>query len=148
MTIEADETYLGPKMRSPNEKGRQGSKYDKMKVVGLVERGGRAHMFHVAGADSKTVHHILVTNADRKSHLRTDEAMYYRQVGLGFFNLQLRIAGDKKFTQTITQRIAPERTHGTHIYSAYIPTGITPTAATNGSKLTAPVFCLSFSWRQ
>ena len=46
-------------------------------VVGLVERGGKARMFHVEHATKATVRDVLVRNADRKSTLYTDEGRLY-----------------------------------------------------------------------
>jgi len=82
--IEADETYVGGAQRGRNAKGRRITSHDKMKVVGLIERGGKARTFHVSNVNASTVRHILVANADRKSRLNTDEAMYYRRVGMEF----------------------------------------------------------------
>lgn len=84
-TVEADETYLGGKVRRrKNRKGRQFGIADKMKIVGLVERGGSVRTFHVDAVSSKVVRNILVTNVDRKSNLMTDEANHYRKVGKEF----------------------------------------------------------------
>lgn len=84
-TVEADETYLGGKVRRrKNRKGRQVGIADKMKIVGLVERSGVVRTFHVEKVNSKTVRNILVTNVDRKSKLMTDEANHYRRVGKEF----------------------------------------------------------------
>mgnify|MGYP001390275626 CR=1 FL=1 len=79
--VEADETYLGGKKRGKNPKGLQHGQADKMKVVSLVERGGRAHSFHVASINSKGIRDILVSNVDRKTNLMTDEASHYLGVG-------------------------------------------------------------------
>ena len=54
---------------------------DKMKIVSLVERGGKARSFHVDRVNAKTVRDILVTNVSRDTDLMTDEAMHYRTVG-------------------------------------------------------------------
>ena len=86
-TIEADETYYGYREDgyvSPERKGRPYLKRKKpMKnaVVGLVERGGKARMFHVQHANKATVRDILVRNADRNSTLYTDESPLYTVTG-------------------------------------------------------------------
>lgn len=87
--IEADETYVGGSKRGRNKLGRRITAHDKMKVVGLVERGGKARTFHVSNVNARTVRRILVTNADRRSDLNTDEAMYYRGVGLEFHSHEM-----------------------------------------------------------
>jgi transposase-like protein len=79
-TIEADETYIGT--RKGIKKSRGGA--HKMKVLSIVERNGRARTFHIDTADKRTVRKILVTNADRKSTLNTDEAGWYVEAGKEF----------------------------------------------------------------
>jgi hypothetical protein len=79
-TIEADETYIGT--RKGIKKSRGGA--HKMKVLSLVERNGRARTFHIETADKRTIRTILVTNADRKSTLNTDEAGWYVVAGKEF----------------------------------------------------------------
>jgi len=85
-TVEADETYFGGKRRGKNAKGLKYGIADRMKVVGLVERGGDVRTFHVDAVNSKTIRRILVGNVDRKTALMTDEAMHYRVVGKEFFD--------------------------------------------------------------
>ncbi|GGA54797.1 IS1595 family transposase [Pelagibacterium lentulum] len=87
-TVEADETYIGKRedqSMSPQRKGRPYLKRKpggrKMTVVALVERGGRARMFHVKDATKATVQHILFTNAPRTSTLYTDESRLYTETG-------------------------------------------------------------------
>jgi transposase-like protein len=83
-TVEADETYIGT--RKGIKKSRGGA--HKMKVLSLVERNGRARTFHIETADKRTVRKILVTNADRKSTLNTDEAGWYVEAGKEFASHQ------------------------------------------------------------
>lgn len=87
-TVEADETYFGKRedqSMSPQRKGRPYLKRKpgnrKMTVVALVERQGRARMFHVKDATKATVQHILFTNAPRTSTLYTDESRLYTETG-------------------------------------------------------------------
>ncbi len=84
VTVEADETYLGGKKRGKNAKGVQYGIADRMKVVSLVERGGKARSFYVDRVRSKSVRDILVTNVERATALMTDEAYHYRVVGKEF----------------------------------------------------------------
>ncbi|MER8453763.1 IS1595 family transposase [Mesorhizobium sp. M1428] len=89
-TVEADETYYGRREDgyvSPERKGRPYLKRKKpMKnaVIGLVERGGKARMFHVQHATKVAVRDILVRNADRQSTLYTDESALYPVTGREF----------------------------------------------------------------
>lgn len=92
-TIEADETYIGkretprnyarPRARKnwkPTKSGRSGGAQKRI-VVGLVERGGKARMFHLNDATKDTVREVLVRNADRNSVLYTDESRLYTITG-------------------------------------------------------------------
>jgi transposase-like protein len=92
-TVEADETYHGKRetpMVSPQRRGRPFLKKGKSGpgtkriIVGLVERGGRARMFHVQQATKATVRDVLVRNADRASILYTDESNLYPITGTEF----------------------------------------------------------------
>ena len=53
-------------------------------MFALVERDGRVSSHHVANVSAKTLREILVTHADRKSYLMTDEAGTYIAVGREF----------------------------------------------------------------
>ena len=87
-TIEADETFVGGKVKNRSNKQRrvrQGEKFlgpvhGKQPVVSLVERGGKVRSFHVANVTGETLRAILVTNADRGSWLMTDEHSGYRDM--------------------------------------------------------------------
>lgn len=91
-TIEADETFIGTKDKAPakfingigwvadDEKGM----HAKMKVLTLVERGGKARSVKVETLRSSELRPHLVTKADRKSRLVTDEAGYYKSIGREF----------------------------------------------------------------
>ena len=81
-TIQADETYYGNS--SKRAKGYRKGHSHKAGVVALVEPQGRARAFHVKTATGEEIRKILVTNADRKSELHTDESFLYRQVGREF----------------------------------------------------------------
>ncbi|WP_027052496.1 IS1595 family transposase [Mesorhizobium erdmanii] len=92
-TVEADETYIGKRETpriSAQRKGRpftkkgKGGGREKRIVVGLVERGGKARMFHLNDATRLTVRDVLVRNVDRASHLNTDESNLYTRTGEEF----------------------------------------------------------------
>ncbi|MBM2711655.1 IS1595 family transposase [Mesorhizobium caraganae] len=84
-TVEADETYFGPKdtIKKRTIRGKP-SNSSKRSIVGLVERGGKARMFHVERATKASVRDVLVRNADRKSTLMTDESNFYPITGQEF----------------------------------------------------------------
>ena len=79
--VEADETYYGRRdkgeklFKAPRKKHRD--KRLKRPVVALVERGGKARVFHVASADKETVEKIVRENVSPASRLHTDESRLY-----------------------------------------------------------------------
>jgi hypothetical protein len=99
--VEADETYFH-KIDNPSELrsdgrpfktattrrgGRKYTKYgpsNKRAVVALVERGGKARIFHVAEANRETVEKIVHDNASYESRLHTDESNIYKRMGKRF----------------------------------------------------------------
>ncbi|MCZ4345766.1 IS1595 family transposase [Devosia neptuniae] len=92
-TIEADETYWGPKddQTPPPRKAAEGPRTTKPKpgfykrtIVSLVERGGEVRSFHVEAANIQTVKDVLFRNVDRKSTLYTDQAQFYKKPGKDF----------------------------------------------------------------
>jgi transposase-like protein len=50
-------------------------------VVGLVERGGKARMFHLNDATASTVRDVLVRNVSRDTVLYTDSSRLYTRTG-------------------------------------------------------------------
>lgn len=89
-TVEADETYIGKretprvsaqrKGRAFTKKGRSGGAQKRI-VVGLVERNGKARMFHLNDATKETVREVLVRNVTRDTVLYTDESRLYTETG-------------------------------------------------------------------
>lgn len=92
--IEADEMYHGPRETpremSPRRRGRPYTKggktggANKRSIVALVERGGKARAKHMQTVTAKNVREFLVTTADRKSRLHTDESKLYPRLGEEF----------------------------------------------------------------
>jgi transposase-like protein len=95
-TVEADETYVGGKVRRSNRRqykpldpkapdmrlrntGR-GSE-NKVAVVALVERGGEVRSFRVADVTADTLGDVIGRHVDRASHLRTDSFPSYKRIG-------------------------------------------------------------------
>ncbi|HEY1225511.1 MAG TPA: IS1595 family transposase [Brevundimonas sp.] len=82
--VEADETYYGKPAETPALRTdgkpfirRSPAKRAKRPVVALVERGGRAKVFHVAVADKATVSRLVIENVHPASRLHTDESRLY-----------------------------------------------------------------------
>jgi transposase-like protein len=89
-TVEADEMYHG-KRETPRKlsrgrvpiytkSGKSGGAQKRI-IVGLVERGGKARMFHVQDSSASTVREVLVRNVDRASNLHTDSSRIYTRTG-------------------------------------------------------------------
>jgi transposase-like protein len=85
--VEADETYIGGKEKnkhvSKRNKGNIGGQ-GKQVVFALVERDGESHSFHVANVSGDALRPLIVTHADRKSDLMTDQGGQYYHVGKEF----------------------------------------------------------------
>ena len=81
--VQIDETYTGntSKRAKSYKKGLKAKRV----VMALVDpAAGKVRAFHVKDANAKTARQILVTNADRKSTLVTDEHKIYKKVGREF----------------------------------------------------------------
>jgi transposase-like protein len=89
-TVEADETYIGKRetprklargrIATPTKSGKAGGAQKRI-VVGLVERGGKARMFHLNDATASTVRDVLVKNVSRDTTLYTDSSRLYTRTG-------------------------------------------------------------------
>lgn len=77
--VEADESFVGGKA-----KNRKGKTPPKEAVFALVEREGKVRSRHIPDVAAKTLREAIVTQADRKSYLMTDEAGQYVSVGREF----------------------------------------------------------------
>jgi transposase-like protein len=91
-TVEADETFIGKAEKASatfvNGVGwvvedAKGVKA-KMKVLTVVERGGKARSVKVNSLRADDLRPHLVTKADRRSRLITDEAGHYKGIGKEF----------------------------------------------------------------
>jgi transposase-like protein len=79
--VEIDETFIG---RKPGVEARPGWVKHKHAVLTLVERGGSARSFHVDEVTKAELLPIIHANLDRESHVMTDEAARYAQLGDDF----------------------------------------------------------------
>jgi transposase-like protein len=93
-TVEADETYVGGKVRRTNIKGtppldprkpdtrqQTGRGADKTPVLLLVERGGQARSFRMANVTGDSLGGAIRRHVARDAHLRTDSYPSYKKVG-------------------------------------------------------------------
>jgi transposase-like protein len=76
--VEIDETFIGRKEGIPKAKA---AHWHKNAVLTLVERGGSARSFHVENVTKAEILPIVRANLDRESHVMTDEAARYAQLG-------------------------------------------------------------------
>jgi hypothetical protein len=93
-TIEVDETFFGkPEGVEPaawqfdNERGWYRDARDqrrKIPIVTLVERGGRARSIKVDDITARTLRSVVLSNADTRSKLMTDEYRSYGRIGKRF----------------------------------------------------------------
>jgi hypothetical protein len=79
--VESDETYIG---RLAGQPVRRGGGSHKNTVLTLVERGGSARSFHIDSASVANITPIVRQNIRRESHLMTDEARHYIELGREF----------------------------------------------------------------
>jgi hypothetical protein len=77
--VEADITYVG---RKPGTKKAGAGHMNP--VFALVQRDGKARVFHVANVGASSLHAVIESNVYRSSHLRTDEAGVFTGVGWNF----------------------------------------------------------------
>ena len=92
--LEVDETFFGKREDAKprpwqynQERGwhrRHPGYGDKIPIVTLVERGGRARSIKVDDVKAATLRAAVMQNADPKSHLNTDEATSYQGIGKRF----------------------------------------------------------------
>jgi transposase-like protein len=89
--VESDETYTVYKEGGPTwilhpEHGwqKQRSGADRVPVVTLVERGGKARSHKVDNVTAATLRSVVFEAADTKSRLMTDELRAYRRIGRRF----------------------------------------------------------------
>jgi transposase-like protein len=79
--IEVDETFIG---RLPDVPVQKGGAAHKNVVLTLVDRGGEARSFHIDTTSVAEIVPLVRKNIDRESHLMTDEARHYVNVGKEF----------------------------------------------------------------
>jgi transposase-like protein len=80
--VESDETYIG-RLEGAAKKGRRAWSHKNV-VLTLVERGGSARSFHIDSTSIAQITPIVRQNVRRESHLMTDEARWYMELGREF----------------------------------------------------------------
>lgn len=91
--VESDETFYGNRKHARMTRVtlpdgstalRGGGHANAMKIMTLVERGGKARSVHMEALTTNSSWRVLFTNVDRRSHLMTDEAPIYRGLNDAF----------------------------------------------------------------
>lgn len=84
--VEVDETYYGKKVGAKPKVRRVGgaAMKDKNAIVALVERGGKVRSFHMPSVTNVNLKQVLSTQIDADTHLMTDEATRYWNLGKDF----------------------------------------------------------------
>jgi hypothetical protein len=84
-TVKADGTpFYADRPRDPNMKRANYGTANKRSIVALVERGGKAKVFHVGNANRDTVEKLLNEHVSKESRLHTDESPIYKRFGERF----------------------------------------------------------------
>ncbi|MGQ0455815.1 MAG: IS1595 family transposase [Hyphomicrobium sp.] len=79
--VESDETYVGGKGSNAHKRKPIPKKHA---VVALVERGGEVRAKHIPTVSIKTLRKAIDKNADKRSHLMTDELPASKPIGATF----------------------------------------------------------------
>jgi transposase-like protein len=83
--VEADETFIGRDILTPNAPGEKFSIHNMNKVLSLVDRStGEARSFIVKDLRMATIAPIIEANVAREAWLMTDEATRYTSIGWNF----------------------------------------------------------------
>lgn len=83
-TVEVDETYWGNKKPRGHFGKRGAGGHHQMKIVTLVERGGKARSFHFSAITGGVLRETLKRNIDKASTINTDEASVYTNLNRHF----------------------------------------------------------------
>jgi len=82
--VEVDETYVGGKPRNKKNREGRGKKFgrgtDKIPVIALIERGGRARAMPLEGVDQGSLTDAIRAHVDFASTLNTDELGLYMRI--------------------------------------------------------------------
>jgi transposase-like protein len=79
-TVEADETEISGSYKTRTRRTRAGN----IKVMSLVERGGRVRSVKITGRGKAELQEIITANVDKKTRLMTDTASAYQKKDMGF----------------------------------------------------------------
>lgn len=93
--VESDEAFVG----GFKKKRLSGKVAPKKKVLTLVERGGAARSFHITDVNHTNIRAALVTVAHRLSHLRTDDARFYNNIGKEFASHETTLHSNREFSR-------------------------------------------------
>lgn len=104
--VEADETFFG--RRPKTAKNRRGGAAHLNTIMALVERDGGVRAFHAPRVSSRNVKLMLDANADKASHLMTDESHFYTKVGREFATHHTTNHRRKQYSRKVSDPAFPE----------------------------------------
>jgi len=97
--VEADETYIGAKMKRGTKAGRPGVSSHKTPVIALIERGGRVRAFPVERVTGETLRSALKAHVEPSATLMTDEYQIYDVAGKDFAKHERVNHGRKEYVR-------------------------------------------------
>jgi transposase-like protein len=99
--VEVDETYFGNKEGAKKRSGKVGgaAMKDKRAIVALVERGGKVRSYHVPGVTHANLKEVMFKQIDLNTHLMTDEATRYWNLGKEFAKHSSVNHGQKEYAR-------------------------------------------------
>ena len=112
--VESDETYTVYREGGPTwilhpeygwQKRRSGA--DRVPVVTLVERGGRARSQKTENVTAETLRNVVFGNADTQSRLMTDELRAYRGIGRSFAGHDAVHHGEEEWSRKLPMAPRP-----------------------------------------
>lgn len=97
--VEMDETFVGGKPRHGGRKSNKGRGTNKVVMIGLVDRAGRARAVWAPDATTHSLRKIALEHIDPKATLMTDEYKPYRRIGREFAGHETVNHGSKEYAR-------------------------------------------------
>lgn len=133
-TIEADVTYVG---RKPMKKAARGGGSNMNPVLALVEREGGVRSVHMPDVTAHNLGAALEGNVSGKSHLMTDEAAAFAQLGWNFRSHHTVIHSKDEYARREGTRVIT--TNGVEGFFSILKRGVYGVSARQRSTF-APLF--------
>jgi hypothetical protein len=95
VTLEGDETYIGPAAKNRAYEAPK----PKQAVLALVERDGMVRSFHIPNVTAQVLHTVIGRHAHPDSRFMTDEAPAYTSIGWNFAAHRTVKHADKEYVR-------------------------------------------------